>query len=58
MFMLWNAEVKWHVLNKNEVRRRTFIPKEDETAGLSIKITSLDDKAHDLLFSVVIVTVR
>lgn len=50
--------MKWHVLNKNEVRRRTFISKEDETAGLSIKITSHDDKARDLLLSVVIVTVR
>ena len=38
------------------MRRRAFIPKDDETAGLSIKITSLDDKARDLLFSVVVVT--
>jgi hypothetical protein len=40
------------------VSRRTFIPKEDETAGLGIKITSFDDKVHDLLFSIVIVTLR
>jgi hypothetical protein len=43
---------------QNEVCRRTVIPKEDETAGLSVKITSMDDKVHDLLFAVVIVTVR
>lgn len=43
---------------KKEVLRRTCIPKEDETVGLSIKISSRDDKAHDLLSSVVIVTVR
>jgi len=35
-----------------------FIPKEDETAGPSIKITSLDDKVLDILVSVLIVTVR
>lgn len=40
------------------MRRRTFVPKEDEAEGLGIKITSLDDKVRDLLFSVVIVTVR
>jgi hypothetical protein len=39
------------------VRRGTLIPKEDEAAGLSIKICLGDDKLHDLLVSVVIVTV-
>jgi hypothetical protein len=52
------AEMARIKLKKNEVRRRTLIPKEDEAAGLSIKITVRDDKLHDLLFSVVIVTVR
>jgi len=45
-------------IKQNEVRRKTFIRNKDETAGLNIKITSLDDKVHDLLFSVVIFTVR
>lgn len=44
-------------IKQNEVPGRKLILKADETAGLNIKITSLDDKLRGLLFSVVIVTV-
>jgi hypothetical protein len=41
-------------IKQNEVPGRKLILKEDETGGLSVKITSLDGKLRDLLFSVVV----